>query len=269
MITGIKPRQSKVLKKLRAGEVVSCTKLNTADSRIFEIAAMSGFDCLWTDMEHMANDWSVVERQILASKAYGCDILVRVARGGYSDYTRALELDASGIMVPHIMNAADAEKIVRMTRFHPIGRRPLDGGCADGAYCNIDVGEYIKGSNTEKFIIVQIEDPEPLQEIEKIASIEGLDMLFFGAADFSQGIGDPGNFENPKLLEALRIVAEAALKAGKYAGTVGSPESLGKLIEMGYHFISMGADVVALSEYYPGLLKNYELYKGVGNECSE
>jgi len=165
--------------------------MNLADTRAFEIAAMAGFDCLWTDMEHVANDWSAVEKQIPVSKAYDTDIMVRMARGSYSDYVRPLELDATGIMVPHIMSAEDARNVVKMTRFYPIGRRPLDGGSADGAYCNIELEKYIEDANCKRFVTVQIEDPEPLEEIDEIASVDGIDMLFFGPGDFSQGIGSP------------------------------------------------------------------------------
>ena len=94
MTKGFSIKSSRVLEKLRSGGIASCMKLNMADSRAFEIAAMTGFDCLWTDMEHVANDWSVIEKQILAAKAYRTDILVRVSRGSYSDYTRPLELDS-------------------------------------------------------------------------------------------------------------------------------------------------------------------------------
>ncbi len=64
--------------------------------------------------------------------------MVRVARGSYSDHVKPLELDAAGIMVPHIMSLADARRVVSMTRFHPIGRRPVDGGNADGSYTAVD-----------------------------------------------------------------------------------------------------------------------------------
>ena len=74
MIEGIKMRPSRVLGKLRSGGVVSCVKLNLSDSRAFEIAAMAGFDCLWTDMEHVGNDWSAIEKQVLAAKACNTDI---------------------------------------------------------------------------------------------------------------------------------------------------------------------------------------------------
>ena len=127
-------RPSRTLAKLRSGGVASCCfKLNLADARAAEIAAMAGFDCLWTDREHVPNDLSAVEKIIWAAKAHNADVIVRVPRGSYSDYIRPLELDAAGIMVPHIMSLADAQNVVRMTRFHPVGRRPVDGGNADGA----------------------------------------------------------------------------------------------------------------------------------------
>jgi len=250
-------RPSRVLKKLRAGEVVSCFKLNLGDARAVEIAALAGFDCVWTGMEHIANDWSVIEQQVWASKAHGVDLLVRVSRGGYSDYIRPLELDAAGIMVPHVMSLADAKAVVRMTRFHPIGRRPLDGGNADGAYCNIDLADYVKQANAERFIVLQIEDPEPLAEVDAIAALEGIDMLFFGPGDFTHGLGVPGQFDHPKVSEARRRVAEAAVSKGKFAGTVGNPRALPELVEMGYRFISMGSDVVGLSAYCGDLVSAF------------
>ena len=251
-------RRSKVLDKLGAGEVVSCIKLNLFDSRTIEIAALSGFDCVWSDMEHVPNDFLAVEKQILAAKAYNTDILVRVSRGSYSDLVKPLEMDASGIMIPHVMDLADAKNIVRMTRFHPIGRRPIDGGNADGAFCGIDICEYIKQANERRFVIIQIEDPEPLDELEEIAGLNGIDMLFFGPGDFSHGIGAPGQWNNPELLNARKKVAEVAVRHGKFAGTVGSLDNLQELISFGYRFVSIGADVVALAQYFSGIISGFK-----------
>lgn len=250
-------RPSKVLKKLRAGEIVSCIKINLSDARVSEIAAISGFDCIWIDQEHIGQDWSSVESNIWATKAHDSDILVRVSRGGYSDYIKPLELDATGIMVPHIMNLEDAKKVVQMTRFHPMGRRPIDGGNADGAYTALDFNDYLKQANEQRFVILQIEDPEPLQELEAIAALDGFDMLLFGPGDFSQGIGAPGDWNNPRIADARKRIAEVAKKYNKFAGTVGSPANLQELIKMGYQFISVGADVVGLNQYFGELLKSF------------
>lgn len=259
-------RPSKVLAKLRNGETVSCFKTNLYDSRSVEIAAMSGFDCLWTDMEHVPNDFSIIEKQILAGKAHDTDIMVRVARGGYSDYIRPLEMDASGIMVPHIMSLEDAKRVVKMTRFHPVGLRPVDGGNADGAYCEVDFFEYLMQANKERFLVVQIEDPEPLDDLDAIASLEGIDMLFFGPADFSQGIGAPGQWSHPLIAETQRRVAEVALKHGKFAGTVGGIGNLEELVGLGYRFISIGADVIGLSVYCKNIISEFKKKNVTGSK---
>ena len=239
-------RPSKVLAKLRAGEIVNCYKINLDSSRVAEIAAMSGFDCIWTCMEHVPNDYGLIERQINAAKAYDTDVLVRVPRGSYSDYIRPLELDASGIMVPHIMSAADARNVARMTRFHPVGRRPVDGGNADGQYCRIDYCDYLRQANEQRFLIIQIEDPEPMEELDEIAQVKGIDMLFFGPGDFSHGIGAPGEWNHPRLVEARKLVAQAARRHGKFAGTMATPEKLKDLAAMGYQFLNFGSDVTTI-----------------------
>jgi len=259
-------RESRVLKGLRAGRPALNFKINFADARVCDLAAMMGFDCLWLDMEHVANTWSVIEEQIRASKIHDVDSMVRVARGSYSDYVRPLELDATGIMVPHILSLADARDVVRMTRFHPVGRRPVDGGNADGGYANIDFVEYIRQANESRFVVLQIEDPEPLDELEAIAALDGYDVLFFGPGDFSHGIGAPGNFSHPKVIDARKRVAEAALRHGKFAGTTTPIDGVGEMLALGYRFLSVGADVLGLSQYCRALVENWEKAIGKGKK---
>ncbi len=206
----IKMRPSRVLAKMQAGEVATCVKLNLADPRVAEIASLCGFDCIWTDMEHVPNTLHDVENIVRAAKMLDVDTVVRVPRGSYSDLIRPLEMDAAGIMVPHVMSGEDAKKIARNTRFHPIGLRPMDGGNSDGAYCLIPIEEYIKQANEQRFVVVQIEDIEAVDKLDEIAQVEGIDMLLFGAGDFSQSLGTPGNFDNPKIDETRKLVAEIA-----------------------------------------------------------
>lgn len=245
MIT--KMRKSRVLEKLRTGQVANSFKHNLDSARAVEIAALAGFDCLWVDAEHVASDWSLLERQIGAAKAHGADTVVRVARGSYSDLIRPLELDAAGIMVPHVMSLEDARNIVRQVRFHPIGLRPLDGGNADGLYTSLDLSEYMQQANEQRLLILQIEDPEPLDELDAIAALDGVDMLFFGPGDFSQAIGAPGEWDHPHITQAREQVAQACLRHGKFAGTVGSIANLAELVELGYRFVNLGSDVRTLS----------------------
>lgn len=256
-------RRSRVLEKLRAGEFVGCVKMNLSDPRVAEIVGLLGFECLWLGMEHTPNTLEQTENCIRATKMHDVDTLVRVERGSYSDLIRPLEMDATGIMVPHVMSAEDARNIVRQTRFHPVGLRPIDGGNSDGAYCMIPVGDYLRQANDQRMLVVQIEDPEPMDELDEIASIEGLDMLFFGPGDYSHSLGIPGQMDDPRIDEARRAVADAARRHGKFAGTTGRLANLEHLKEIGYQFVALGADVIALTEYFGNIAKELGLSASV------
>jgi 4-hydroxy-2-oxoheptanedioate aldolase len=255
-------RPSKVLAKLRAGGVVNCVKLNLCDARASEIAALCGVDCIWLGVEHVPNTFEHIEQQVRAAKAYDTDTIVRVERGSYSDLIRPLEMDATGIMVPHVMSAADAREVAWRTRFYPVGRRPLDGGNADGAYCGIPVDQYIAEANRERMVIVQIEDPEAMEELDDIASVEGIDMLFYGPGDYSHALGVAGQMDHPEVQAGFTRVAEAARKHGKFAGTVTSLEAIPDRVAQGYQFLSSGADVLALREVFSRVVSAFSEFEG-------
>lgn len=246
--------RSKALDRMRAGETINSFKFNLDSSRVVQMVSMLGFDCLWTDLEHTPNTLELIEKQILAARAYGMDMIVRVARGPYSNLIHPLEMNAAGIMVPHVMSANEAREIARMTKFHPIGRRPVDGGNTDGAFCLADFTEYASFVNENRFIIIQIEDPEAMEELDEICSVEGIDMIFFGPGDYSHALGIPGEINNSKVNEARIRVAETARKYGKLAGTTGSPETFETYKEMGYNLINIGADVKGIKDYCESLL---------------
>lgn len=246
-------RKSRILRKMREGKVAISVKLNFADPRGAELAAMCGLDGIWLDMEHVPSDWSTVENCIRAAKNYDCDVLTRVAKGCYSDYIRPFEADSTGIMIPHLMSLEEARQIVYYTKFHPIGRRPIDGGNADGKYALVEANAYMQQANRERFVVVQIEDPEPLPDLEAICALPGIDMIFLGPADFSQGIGTPNDSTNPLLDETRRLIPKLARKYGKFAGTVGGPGNFQSLVDMGYHYLNVGADVLILGSAYQAL----------------
>jgi len=250
----MKMRPSRILARIRAGHVARCAKLNIADPRAVEIVGAAGFDAVWTCMEHVPNTLHDVENQIRAAKIFDMDTIVRVPRGSYSDLLRPLEMDAAAIMVPHVMGAADARQVARQTKFHPVGRRPLDGGGADAGYCALPVPDYIRQANEQRLTIVQIEDPEPMAELDEIAAIEGIDMLFFGPGDFSHGLGVPGQVDDPRIDTARRQVADAARRHGKLAGTVGSVDTFARLVELGYRLINLADDVRGLGQFFTGVM---------------
>jgi len=242
-------RPSRVLRVIRAGGVASCLKVNSSDARIVEVMASSGCDAVWVCTEHTPADYANIENQVRAAKVFDVDLVVRCPRGSYSDHIRGLEADAAAVMVPHVMSVHDARNIVNMTKFPPLGKRAVDGGNADGLYTRIPFTDYVQQANTERFVIFQIEDPEPLEELDAIAALPGVDMLFFGPGDYSTAIGMPGKIWDPRIMAVGERIATAARNAGKMAGTVSVPAKIRALVDMGYNFLNIGSDVGALTEF--------------------
>lgn len=231
-------------------------KLNTGDPRIVEMVGLANYPVAWVCNEHVPNDWLNLEHQIRAAKLYDMDTIVRVSKGSYSDYVKPLEADATGIMVPHITSADEARQIIEWTRFHPLGKRPIDGGSADGRFCRASTADYLANGNRERFVILQIESPEGLACVDQIAALEGFDILHFGPGDFAHRIGQAGNLTHPDIKRARTRIAEAAKKHGKFA--MSQPIApVAELIAEGYQIISVGADVIGINEYLDARLAHF------------
>jgi len=239
---------SRIKKMLGDGQLPTVVKINLSDPRVIEIVALSGVDAVWLCTEHVPNDWLSLENQIRAARVHGIDTLVRVGRGSYSDYIRPFEAGATGIIVPHVASEEEARQIVEWVRFHPLGKRALDGGNIDGDFCFTPVQDYVRNSNEERLLILQIESPEALAKVERIAAVPGFDGLLFGPGDFSHRIGKIGQLNDPEVVSARKKVAAAAAKNGKFAMTAGLIAPLSELVAEGYRLLGIGADVVTISK---------------------
>jgi 4-hydroxy-2-oxoheptanedioate aldolase len=255
----MKLRRSRLLSLVREDQLVTVFKANLNDPRILEIAGLCGCDAVWICNEHVPNDWTNLEHQIRAARLHDVDTLVRVTKGSYSDYIRPFEADATGIIVPHVGSAAEARQIVDWVRCHPVGRRPLDGGNTDGKFCLIPITEYTRHTNEERVVILQIESPEALEQVEEIAAVPGFDGLLFGPGDFSHRIGKVGQIDAPEVVAARRRVAAAARRHGKFTMSSGLFPPLSDLIEEGTRVFNIGADVLALGTY---VKQRLELLRG-------
>ena len=253
-----KIRESRVLRTIRAGKVASVLKLNTSDSKVAEIFSMSQPDAIWLCTEHTSSSFEAIENQIRAAKIYDVDSMVRVMRGSYSDYIRPLEMDAAGLIVPHIINLQDAKNVRDMTKFAPLGKRAADGGNNDAKFTKVSFNDYLVAANQERFVCYQIEDPEVIDQLDDIAALDGVDALFFGPGDMSVALGIPGQINDPKINEMRKNVAQVARKHNKIAATVCNPDTVRDFADMGYNLLSLGADVVALSEYADKMMAAFD-----------
>lgn len=254
----MKLRPSRVLREVRAGRPATVLKLNLNDPRVVEMAGLAGASAVWLCNEHVPNDWTNLEHQVRAAKLHDMDTIVRVSKGSYSEYVKPFELDATGIMVPHVTSADEARHVVDMVRCHPLGRRAMDGGNMDGAFCQIPLADYARHNNTERFVILQIESPEALEQVEAIAAVPGFDMLLFGAGDFSHRIGKLGQATDPEVVAARKRVAAAALNNGKFVAVASLYGQKDEVMAEGSLMVTLGADVLALGDAFRQMVGSFQ-----------
>jgi 4-hydroxy-2-oxoheptanedioate aldolase len=240
--------KSKALRKLRSGDFVRVPVVNrVTDPWLTEVVGRFGFDAVWVDMEHRPFGYDILNPISLACRATGMDLIVRILKTGYSTPMRVLEAGANGLMVPHCRSAEEARQWVEWTRFPPIGRRGFDGAGVDADYMLADPLEHIEHANRETLLILQVEDREAVECVEKIAAVEGVDLLLVGPADLTLSYGVPMQFEHPDVQKAIDRVASAVAKAGKWWGiTTGTPEAAQRALDRGARMITCGCDHVFL-----------------------
>ncbi len=222
------------------------------------IGLQGGFHALWFDMEHMEYPTEKLEVGTLASRSLGMDSFVRLAVTDYACVTRALEAGAGGIMAAQVQNAAEAEQVVKWSKFHPRGCRGLNTAGWDAHFGRLPAAQFAERANRDTFVAIQIETLSALDEAEKIAAIDGVDLLFLGPADMSQSLGVIGDFMNPKCLEAIDHLSAACAKHKKPWGVVPvNPDYATMCVEKGCRMISVASDFRIINAGLDAICKNY------------
>lgn len=226
-------------------EVLSGSFLNLASPATVEIAGFSGLDWVLIDCEHGPGGYETMAHQVRAAGVTPAAPIVRIAANDTPSFKRVLDVGAAGVMVPWIKNAEDAANAVLAMRYPPQGVRGVAGSPRAASY-GLNADEYLREANDLLLTVIQIERSEAVDDIDAIAAIDGVDVLFIGPMDLSVSLGHPKQWDHPKQREAYRKVADAAKNAGKAAGILlAGPDQIddmAELIEMGYTFIAAGSD---------------------------
>jgi 2-dehydro-3-deoxyglucarate aldolase/4-hydroxy-2-oxoheptanedioate aldolase len=202
------------------------------------------FDGFWIDVEHGGLTVHDMEAAVSAGMAYGLEAFVRVAPTDYATVTRCFESGATGVMAAQIVSAEHAEEFVQWAKFAPRGRRGLNPLGRDGRFGTVPLAEFAAKANEETFVGIQIETAQAVDEIEAIAAVDGVDMLFVGPSDLSQALGCTGDFSNERCVAAIDRVAAACREHGKHWGAVTpTPAYAAMLADKGCTMISLTNDV--------------------------
>src|SRR5262249_25839842 len=208
------------------------------------VACHGGFDAVWLDQEHAALSVEQIENATRAARACGLDTFVRLAPTDYATVMRCLEAGAGGVMAAQVRSARQAEEVVRWSLFHPEGLRGFNGTGVDGRYGTLPMPEYIRRANAETLVLIQIEHADAVAEVEQIAALPGVDVLFIGPADLSQSMGMPGQWDHPRMWQTIERVAAAAREHRKaWAILPSSPAYARRCVDLGCRMLSIGIDV--------------------------
>lgn len=241
-------RKSKILEKLRAGQVARiCCLYNPANAYPTH-AAHADFDGVWLESEHNTWDKREMQRLILLHRLADIDCIVRPNTLSKTELYHILENGATGVLVPLVSTVVQAEFLVDALKFPPLGQRGLDGAGIDNYFFLKGTVGYPEAANRETLIAVQIETAEALDNVEDIARVKGIDVLFIGPGDLALRLGCEMTWEEPQMVAAQERIAKAAETAGiAWGRPSGTAEDIVQQIRMGARFITRGSDFDAVA----------------------
>ena len=212
---------------------------------IGKIMATSGYDWLFIDMEHNSMDIDIASQISVAAQDAGITPIVRVPDFAHHHATRVLDCGAMGVVFPHVENADIAKKLVSYCLYPPKGHRSMTGVLPQLDFKQQAIADVASTINDNMLIVIMLESPEAIDNVDSISAIDGVDVVLIGTNDLCMEMGVPGDYSNPKVKDAYMKVIDACKKYGKTPGMGGvyNEELMSEYIKMGMRFILSGSDL--------------------------
>jgi 4-hydroxy-2-oxoheptanedioate aldolase len=232
--------------RLRAGETVYSGWSSLPAPIMVEMLARAGFSAVAIDMQHGMWDFAAAVTGIGTIAGAGSAPIVRIPYHDWPSASRALDMGAEGVVAPLINTVADAKQFVSVAKFPPIGDRSWGPTRAIMLGGFPDMKSYLQDANDMTVTIAMIETREALANVDAIAAVKGIDVLFVGPSDLSitmsnGAVLDPHSKEIDAVLDT--IVA-AAKKAGKVAGLYcATGERAAQMAKRGFGYLAVGNDL--------------------------
>ena len=236
--------QNRVKQLLEAGQAAWGSSLADASEILAQTTIETGIDFLWIDLEHRPYEVEAVRWIPLLCRRNACVPLIRVAGLESHLIKKALDVGASAIMVPQINSASEAERAVQYCKYPPEGTRGVSPLWT--VFEGVSWSDYLPQANRETLVVVQIETVQGIENLEAIAAVPGVDVLFAGPADTSAALGHIGEIQHPDVQGFLADFPRRVAPSGKASGiTLQSVEECKTAYEQGYRFISCGNVVLS------------------------
>ncbi|MCC6861727.1 MAG: aldolase [Bryobacterales bacterium] len=235
---------------LARGEVQLGTGLGQLRSaEIPRMFAAAGFHWAFIDTEHGGFDLETVQDICRTSLMAGLCPIVRVAALDYPLVARALDCGAQGVIFPRVESPELLEEAVSWTRFPPVGVRGYGLTAMQVDYERAGFSEIIEHMNANILVVLQIETRRAVEARDELLSVCGVDAVMVGPADLSISLGVPGDFQHPRMVEAMEAVRESCLRKRVAPGTQTRSAALARFWkDRGMLFLGCSNDAAMLYE---------------------
>ena len=214
-----------------------------------KILAAAGFHWAFIDTEHGGFDLETVQDICRVSVMVGLSPIVRVADLQYSLVARALDCGAQGIIFPRVESPELLERAISWTKFPPVGIRGYGLSLVNVDYEKLEFSQIIDHMNANTLVCMQIETKRALDIREELLAVPGIDAVMVGPADLSISLGVPGQFQHPKMVEAMEAIRDTCNRRGIAPGTQTRTASLARFWkERGMRFLGCNNDIGMLFE---------------------
>ncbi len=201
-----------------------------------------GFEWFMVDTEHAQVNPETLAAMVAVAGADGPTPLVRVGNVDPYLVKQALDSGAHGLLAPLVSTADQARALVSFAKYPPEGVR--GAAAAASSRYGTELSTYLRTANARILVGVQIETKEGVENVESIAEVAGVDLLFVGPQDLTLSLGLLDDRRNPRVHEAMRRVVDACERHGKIPGTlIVDPEEKRAALDLGFRFISLASDV--------------------------
>ena len=227
------------------GLVVGTMVFEFATTGIARIASAAEADFIVIDTEHSGWTGESLRSVLATGGSIETAQFVRVPTLEYHAVAQALDLGAMGIMAPNVASADEARRLVAFARYPPAGIRGAAFGLARDDYRKVtDLRGRMDEADRETLLIALVESVDGLEDLDAIASVEGIDVVWLGQFDLTLSMGIPGDFEHPRYRAALDAFVGACRSHGKAAGFMATTPSEGRLaVEAGFRCVAYSFDV--------------------------
>lgn len=232
---------------LEQGRTVSALWLESASPEIAEMAVHAGWKTILVDNEHGIASLEHTAHLLRAVEAAGGDVVLRIPADDPAYLKRILDMGVRSIMVPMINSAAQARAIVDACRYPPQGNRGYAAPIVRASHFG-SVSDYARIANDNLLLIVQIEHINAQEEIEAIAAVEGIDMLFIGPNDLAGSMGRLEQLEDVDVRQTIQAMEERIMASGCWMGTITAPtRDIDTLSNSGYRFVAGPNDIAIMA----------------------